>query len=182
MALNPATPRPLPPVTLVLGGARSGKSAYAERLIEAHGPGLYVATAEAGDGEMAERIRRHKECRGNSWTTVEEPLDLAGALTANASPDLAVLVDCLTLWLNNLMAAERDVDAEVGRLLDAVATLAAPVVFVANEVGLGIVPDNELARDFRDAAGRLNQAVAEAADRVVFVAAGMPLIFKDTQQ
>ena len=182
MALNPATPQPLPPVTLVLGGARSGKSAYAERLVEAHGPGLYVATGEAGDGEMAERIRRHKERRGNSWTTVEEPLDLAGALTANVAPDLAVLVDCLTLWLNNLMGAKLDVDAEVERLLDAVARLAAPVVFVTNEVGLGIVPDNEAARAFRDAAGRLNQAVAEAADRVVFVAAGMPLIFKDTQQ
>ena len=95
----------------MLGGARSGKSAYAEGLVEAQGPGLYVATAEAGDAEMAERIRHHKERRGNSWTTVEEPLDLAGALKANAAPDLAVLVDCLTLWLNNLMEAQRDVDA-----------------------------------------------------------------------
>ena len=182
MALNPATIQPLPPVTLVLGGARSGKSAYAERLIEAHGPGVYVATAEAGDAEMAERIRRHKERRGNSWTTVEEPLDLAGALKANAAPHLAVLVDCLTLWLNNLMAAKRDVDAEVEVLLDAIGGLAAPVVFVTNEVGLGIVPDNKLARAFMDAAGRLNQAVAEAADRVVFVVAGMPLVFKDNRQ
>lgn len=166
----------------MLGGARSGKSAYAEGLVEAQGPGLYVATAEAGDAEMAERIRHHKERRGNSWTTVEEPLDLAGALKANAAPDLAVLVDCLTLWLNNLMEAQRDVDAEVEGLLDAVATLAAPVVFVTNEVGLGIVPDNQAARAFMDAAGRLNQAVAEAADRVVFVAAGTPLIFKDARQ
>ena len=182
MVLNLATPQPLPPVTLVLGGARSGKSAYAERLVEDHGPGLYVATAEAGDAEMAERIRRHKERRGNSWTTVEEPLDLAGALIANAVPDRAVLVDCLTLWLNNLMAAKLDVDAEVERLLAAAATLAAPVVFVTNEVGLGIVPDNEAARAFMDAAGLLNQAVAQAADRVVFVTAGIPLIFKDIQQ
>ena len=182
MALDPATTQPLPPVTLVLGGARSGKSAYAERLIEDHGPGLYVATAEAGDAEMEERIRRHKERRGNSWTTVEEPLDLAGVLKANAASGLAVLVDCLTLWLNNLMAAKRDVDAEVEGLLDAIGGLAAPIVLVANEVGLGIVPDNEAARAFRDAAGLLNQAVAEAADRVVFVAAGAPLVFKDDQQ
>ena len=182
MALDLATTQPLPPVTLVLGGARSGKSVYAEGLVEAHGPGLYVATAEAGDAEMAERIRRHKERRGNSWTTVEEPLDLAGALKSNAAADLAVLIDCLTLWLNNLMAAERDVDAEVADLLDAIGGLAAPVVLVTNEVGLGIVPDNEAARAFRDAAGRLNQAVAEAADRVVFIVAGTPLVFKDNQQ
>ena len=182
MALDPVTTQPLPPVTLVLGGARSGKSAYAERLIEVHGPGLYVATAEAGDAEMAERIRRHQERRGGSWTTVEEPLDLAGALKATTAPGLAVLVDCLTLWLNNLMAAKRDVDAEVAGLLDVLGTLAAPVVLVTNEVGLGVVPDNVLARTFVDAAGLLNQAVAKAADRVVFVVAGTPLVFKDNQQ
>jgi len=182
MIQNLAPRQPLPPVTLVLGGARSGKSAYAERLVEAHGSGLYVATAEAGDAEMAERIRRHKVRRGNSWTTVEEPVDLAGALIANAAPGLAVLVDCLTLWLNNLIGVKLAADAEVERLLAAVATLAAPVVFVTNEVGLGIVPDNEAARAFMDAAGRLNQAVASAADRVVFVAAGIPFIFKDIEQ
>ena len=172
----------LEPVTLVLGGARSGKSAYAERLIEIHGPGLYVATAEAGDAEMSERIRRHQERRGGSWTTVEEPLDLAGALKTTAAPGIAVLVDCLTLWLSNLMEAGKNVDAESAGLCETLKDAKGPVVLVSNEVGMGIVPENALSRAFRDHQGRLNQAVAEAADRVVFVVAGTPLVFKDNQQ
>ena len=168
----------LAPVTLVLGGARSGKSRFAEQLVSAHpGRRVYLATAEAGDAEMAERIRQHQDRRGADWTTIEAPLELADALaTANSA---AVLVDCLTLWLSNLMGAGRDPAAETSRLVAELPRLRGPVVFVSNEVGLGIVPDNALARSFRDAAGRLHQAVAEAADRVYFVAAGLPLLLKD---
>ncbi len=172
-------PDPLPKVTLVLGGARSGKSAHAEALVESRpGPCVYLATAEAGDGEMAERIAAHRARRGTRWRTLEEPLELAATLAARPAGEGAVLVDCLTLWLSNLMAAERDPAAETARLLEALPGVAAPVVFVSNEVGLGIVPMNPLARRFRDEAGRLNQAVAAAADRVVFVAAGLPLVLK----
>lgn len=172
-------PHAVPRVALVLGGARSGKSAYAERLAEAAGAPVYLATGQAGDAEMAARIAAHRARRGAGWTTVEEPLDLVGALGASARPGRAVLVDCLTLWLANLMHDGRDPDAETARLAAALPGLAGPAVLVGNEVGLGIVPDNALARRFRDAAGRLNQAVAAAADRVVFVAAGLPLTLKD---
>jgi adenosylcobinamide kinase / adenosylcobinamide-phosphate guanylyltransferase len=164
-------------ITLVLGGARSGKSAYAERLIGDRG--LYLATAEAGDAEMAARIREHRRRRGMGWETVEEPLDLAGALERHTGADRAVLVDCLTLWLSNLMAAERDVEAETQRLIERLGALPCPLVLVSNEVGLGIVPVTPLGRAFRDHAGRLNQRVAAAADRVIFVAAGLPLTLKD---
>lgn len=167
---------PLSPVTLVLGGQRSGKSAFAERLIEAHGPGLYLATAKAGDAEMAERIRRHRERRGEDWTTVEEPLKLARALS---HADRPVLVDCLTLWLANLMAAGRDIEAETRALTGALDGLAQPVVLVSGEVGLGVIPPDPLARRFADGAGALNQAVARVAERVVFVAAGLATLLKD---
>ena len=170
----------LPPLTLVLGGARSGKSRHAETLIEAAAPmALYLATGEALDAEMAERIRRHRARRGARWTTREEPLDLAAALLDEARPERPVLVDCLTLWLANLLLAGRDVDDAIAALLAALPLLGGKVVFVANEVGLGIVPDNALARAFRDHAGRLNQAVAARAQRVVFLAAGLPLTLKD---
>lgn len=170
---------PLPSLTLVLGGARSGKSAYAEGLVVRQGPGLYVATAEIGDAEMAERVRRHRARRGSAWATVEAPLDPVAALEERRPLDRPVLVDCLTLWLSNLMAAKRDPEAEGERLLIGLAGLGVPAVLVANEVGLGIVPENALARAFRDAAGRLNQRAAQAADRVVFVAAGLPMILKE---
>ncbi|MFO1155014.1 MAG: bifunctional adenosylcobinamide kinase/adenosylcobinamide-phosphate guanylyltransferase [Rhodospirillales bacterium] len=170
---------PLPPITLVIGGARSGKSTYAEALIGATSTATYIATAEAGDSEMAERIRLHRQRRAPGWQTVEEPLALAAVLVRCAQADRPVLVDCLTLWLANLMGAGRDVEAETRTLTDAFAALAGPVVFVSNEVGLGIVPDTPLGRNFRDAAGRLNQAVAAVADRVVFVAAGLPLVLKE---
>jgi adenosylcobinamide kinase/adenosylcobinamide-phosphate guanylyltransferase len=169
-------------VTLVLGGARSGKSAYAEKLVEGTGGGLYLATAEAGDGEMAERIREHRRRRGTTWTTVEEPLDLAGALGRYTSPERPVLVDCLTLWLSNIMAANLDVTAEAEALGRCLVRLPGPVVLVSSEVGLGIVPGTELGRLFRDHAGRLNQTVARIADRVVFVAAGLPLVLKDNTE
>ncbi len=175
-------PSPLPPVTLILGGARSGKSAFSERLVAARGPAVYLATADPGDDEMAERIRRHKERRGDEWTTVEEPLELAGALRRHCGKVRPVLVDCLTLWLSNIMAAGRDVEKETEALSGALDGLPGPVVLVANEVGLGIVPDNALARAFRDHAGRLNQKVAAAADRVYFVAAGLPTVLKDEVQ
>lgn len=163
-------------ITLVLGGARSGKTRHALGLAEAlPGPLRYIATAEALDGEMAERIARHQAERGPRWTTLEAPLDLAGALAQAGGP---ALVDCLTLWLSNLMLAGRDVDAEAEHLVAALRAAAHPVILVSNEVGLGIVPDNALAREFRDRAGRLNQAVAAAAGRVVFIAAGLPLVLK----
>jgi adenosylcobinamide kinase/adenosylcobinamide-phosphate guanylyltransferase len=168
----------LPRVTLVLGGARSGKSAHAEALVAAGGAAIYLATAEAGDDEMAARIRLHRARRGRGWETVEEPLALAPVLAAVCRPERPVLVDCLTLWLANLMAAGRDPEAETAALIRTLPGLAGRVVFVTNEVGLGLVPETPLGRTFRDAAGRLNQAVAAAADRVVFVAAGLPLILK----
>jgi adenosylcobinamide kinase/adenosylcobinamide-phosphate guanylyltransferase len=166
-------------LTLVLGGARSGKSRYAESLIEAAaGEALYLATAEPLDDEMAARIAAHRARRGPRWATREEPLALAAALAATARPERPVLVDCLTLWLANVMRAERDVTAEIDAFLAALPHLAGPAVLVANEVGLGIVPENELARAFRDHAGLLNQRVAACAGRVVFVAAGLPLVLK----
>ncbi len=174
------TAHKLPPVTLVLGGARSGKSRYAEGLAESQaGPCTYLATAAAGDAEMAARIAEHQRRRGARWRTAEAPLDLVGALTATVSSQGVVLVDCLTLWLSNVMFADLNVNDECEKLVAALPGLAGPVIFVANEVGLGIVPDNALARRFRDEAGRLNQAVAAAGQSVVFVAAGLPLVMKD---
>jgi adenosylcobinamide kinase/adenosylcobinamide-phosphate guanylyltransferase len=186
MTRNATTPGTLPAATLVLGGARSGKSRHAEALVAAHAEAcaatrIYVATGEALDAEMRARIDLHRRQRGPGWLTRETPLDLVATLAAEAAPGRVVLVDCLTLWLSNLMHAGRDVDAETRALAELVRARprAAPVVFVANEVGLGIVPDNALARAFRDHAGRMNQAIAAAAGLVVFVAAGLPLILKD---
>jgi adenosylcobinamide kinase/adenosylcobinamide-phosphate guanylyltransferase len=161
-------------VTLVLGGARSGKSRHGEALVESQaGPCVYLATAEARDAEMAARIRRHRERRGPRWRTVEEPLELAATLAREAGPGRSVLVDCLTLWLSNLLGAERDPEAETRHLVAALNEISGPVVLVSNEVGLGIVPDNALARAFVDQAGRLHQAVAAAAQSVRFVSAGL---------
>jgi adenosylcobinamide kinase / adenosylcobinamide-phosphate guanylyltransferase len=176
----------LPHLTLVLGGARSGKSRYAEALIAGAAAAIYLATAEAHDAEMAARIERHRARRAvqsdTAWQTIEEPVALAARLAEAARPDRPILVDCLTLWLSNLMLAGRDVAAETAALVTAIPSLAGPLVLVANEVGLGIVPDNALARDFRDHAGVLNQAIAAAADRVVFLAAGLPLVLKEAKQ
>jgi adenosylcobinamide kinase / adenosylcobinamide-phosphate guanylyltransferase len=161
----------------VLGGARSGKSCYAERLITASPPPwIYAATAEARDAEMAERIERHRGRRGAGWTTLETPRDLVGAIAAHGTTPM--LVDCLTLWLSNTLLASADVDAEIDRLEAALAKTAAPLVLVANEVGFGIVPDHPLGRRFRDAQGVLNQRIAACADRVVLVVAGLPLTIK----
>lgn len=169
---------------LVLGGARSGKTAHALAVAEALGARrVYVATAEAGDAEMAARIARHRAERGAGWRTVEAPLALAGALAGGAAEGAAegadvLLVDCLTLWLSNLMLAGREVEAATGELLAALARAPAPVVLVSNEVGLGLVPETPLGRAFRDAQGRLNQRVAAAVARVDFVAAGIALPLK----
>jgi len=162
-------------VTLVLGGARAGKSSYALALL---GGGLFVATAEAGDAEMAERIAVHRAERGESWTTIEEPLDLAGVLRRHVGDSRPLLVDCLTLWLSNLMHRDRDVGEATAALLAALGERGSETVLVANEVGLGIVPDNALARRFRDAQGTLNRRIAARADRVVLMAAGLPLVLK----
>jgi adenosylcobinamide kinase / adenosylcobinamide-phosphate guanylyltransferase len=168
----------LPQLTLVLGGARSGKSAYAERLLTGiPGPWAYIATAEAADDEMRERIKHHKSRRSAGWMDHETPLELADTLE-NRTAELPALVDCLTLWLSNLMHADRPLPEATDLLLEAVSKRVAPCVVVSNEVGLGIVPDNALARTFRDEAGRLNQKIAAAADKVVFVAAGLPLTLK----
>jgi adenosylcobinamide kinase/adenosylcobinamide-phosphate guanylyltransferase len=173
-------PASQPCLTLVLGGARSGKSRYAEAYVARQpGPWTYVATAEALDIEMRERIGRHKARRGPAWITVEAPLGLAEVIEGRTG---AVLIDCLTLWLSNIMLAGRDVASEEERLLAALQDAPSTIILVSNEVGLGIVPDNRLARDFRDAQGRLNQRIAEIADHVVFMAAGLPLILKQAAE
>ena len=167
-----------PPLTLILGGARSGKSSYAEGLITAlPAPWAYVATAEAFDEEMRQRIDHHQARRGSGWVQYETPLDIAATLAGDAG-DQPCLVDCLTLWLSNLMHAERDIARETDNLVGALSKRSAPCIMVSNEVGLGIVPDNALARRFRDEAGRLNQRIAAVADCVVFVAAGLPMTLK----
>jgi adenosylcobinamide kinase / adenosylcobinamide-phosphate guanylyltransferase len=169
----------LPAVTLIIGGARSGKSHHAEALVtSAARAGTYIATAEARDAEMAARVAEHRRRRGSFWRTIEEPLDLAGAIRAHAEPARPILVDCLTLWLSNLMGAGRVVEHEAETLGAALRAARGPVVLVANEVGLGLVPETPLGREFRDHAGWLNQQIAAQADRVVFVAAGLPLILK----
>jgi adenosylcobinamide kinase / adenosylcobinamide-phosphate guanylyltransferase len=164
---------------LVLGGARSGKSAFALRLAEASSAErLYVATATAGDEEMAARIARHQAERGPGWTTLEEPLEIARALQAEARPGRAILVDCLTLWLSNLMLAKHDPEPAVAALAAAIGALGGPAILVSNEVGMGIVPGHRLGREFRDWQGRANGEIARACDAVIFVAAGLPLQLK----
>jgi adenosylcobinamide kinase/adenosylcobinamide-phosphate guanylyltransferase len=164
---------------LVLGGARSGKSAYAQRVVERSGlERVLVATAEAGDTEMAKRIARHRADRGAGWRVVEEPLELSDALAREARPDRAVLVDCLTLWLSNLMLAGRDPDGETERFRATLRALPGPAVLVSNEVGSGVVPDTPLGRAFRDVQGRLNGVAAAACDAAVILVAGCPLVLK----
>jgi adenosylcobinamide kinase / adenosylcobinamide-phosphate guanylyltransferase len=164
--------------TLVLGGARSGKSRYAESLITAlPPPWIYIATAEGRDAEMAERIAQHRTRRGKAWQTIDAPHDLASALRA-AAGTAPLLVDCLTLWLSNRMLADADVDADIRGLEAALDCRTGPIVLVSNEVGSGIVPDNALARRFRDLQGQLNQRLAARADRVVLLVAGVPLVVK----
>jgi len=167
---------------LITGGARSGKSAISEQktlnmAADMTGRAIYIATAEIWDDEMSERVATHQARRGPEWTTIAEPLDLVGALERSDNQEPR-LVDCLTLWLTNLMLGEKDWQAETDRLIESLGKMNAPVVFVSNEVGLGIVPDNKLARQFRDAAGLLNQRIAALCDEVSFVVSGIEMKVK----
>ena len=165
-------------LTFIIGGARSGKSAHAERLIAAlPAPWTYIATAQAFDDEMRERIAVHQSRRDEKWRTLEAPLELADVLERTGE-GAAVLVDCLTLWLSNHMLAEHDLRHECDRLEKLLGKPKGPWFVVSNEVGMGIVPDNALARRFRDEAGRLNQRIAAVADRVILMAAGLPIEVK----
>jgi adenosylcobinamide kinase/adenosylcobinamide-phosphate guanylyltransferase len=165
-----------PQLSVVLGGARSGKSRFAEGLARASGLSrTYIATAEIWDSEMRSRITQHIADRGEDWTTVEAPLDLTGAI---AGAQGVILIDCATLWLTNQMLADADLGVVSAELLHSLATSSHPVIIVTNEVGAGIVPDNALARRFRDAQGRLNQQLAAQAHLVVAVMAGLPLVLK----
>ncbi len=162
-------------VILVLGGARSGKSAFAERLMAQSGLAkIYLATSQIFDGEMEERVDLHRARRGEDWHLVEEPVDLGGALAQHACEDGAILVDCLTLWVTNLMMAEANIATLGDDLAARLQALPGTVVLVSNEVGQGIVPDNKMAREFRDYAGLLHQKIAAIADEVYFVTAGLP--------
>jgi adenosyl cobinamide kinase/adenosyl cobinamide phosphate guanylyltransferase len=166
-----------PRITLVLGGARSGKSRYAEELIAHHAaPWVYIATAQAFDDEMRIRIAEHRARRGSDWRTIEAPADLADAIVRE--PARPVLVDCLTLWLTNLVLGGHDIDAATSALEAALDSRRQTTVLVSNEIGLGIVPRTPLGRSFRDQAGRLNQRMAARADRVLFMIAGLPMTLK----
>jgi adenosylcobinamide kinase / adenosylcobinamide-phosphate guanylyltransferase len=166
-------------LTLVIGGARSGKSRYAETIVSALAPPwVYVATAEALDDEMRERIAHHRDRRDSNWRTIEAPLALPERIEELAGTRNPILVDCLTLWLSNSLLAEVDLERAGDRLIGALGTVSSPVVVVSNEVGLGIVPDTPLGRRFRDTQGRLNQRVAALADRVILMVAGLPMTVK----
>jgi adenosylcobinamide kinase / adenosylcobinamide-phosphate guanylyltransferase len=165
-------------ITLVIGGARSGKSTFAESL--AHDPKIYIATAQAFDEEMRERIAKHQEQRGPEWVTYDTPVGLVETLKHADDPKAFILVDCLTLWISNLMLEGMDWEKELEGLIMTLGTLRATTVLVSNEVGLGIVPDTELGRKFRDAQGITNQSVAEMAENVVLMTAGLPLALKGT--
>lgn len=171
---------PLPDFTFVLGGAASGKSAFAESLCFQSGkPRVYLATAQAFDDEMRAKIADHRAQRGTDWLTVEAPLDIKSALSGRSTDEI-VLLDCATLWLTNVILAEQDHDAATKEMLDAIATCPAQIIVVSNEVGHGIVPDNALSRKFRNAQGRLNQMLAAQATLVVQVTAGLPQPLKGT--
>ncbi len=168
----------LPDLTIILGGARSGKSAFAERLAGLAGlEKVYIATAVPFDDEMETRIAEHRVSRGEGWLNIEAPDELPDALK-NAPDGAVVLVDCLTLWLTNRMMSDADIEAETGQLLDAVELAGTPVIMVSNELGMGLVPEGEFSRKFRDAQGRLNQRIADRASLAVFVVAGQPLVMK----
>ncbi|EEB84074.1 bifunctional adenosylcobinamide kinase/adenosylcobinamide-phosphate guanylyltransferase [Roseobacter sp. GAI101] len=165
-------------ITLVTGGAKSGKSRHAEGIVKASGsPAIYIATGQALDDEMSDRIAAHKVQRGAGWETIEEPLDLCGALVRSDGRGTR-LVDCMTLWLSNVFLAETDWEASLSEVLDVLRTQQSPVVLVSNEVGWGIVPMSDVGRRYRDASGVMNQRIAEVADAVVLVSCGLPLTLK----
>lgn len=166
-------------VTLVLGGARSGKSIFAEDLVKKSGLApIYIATSEIYDAEMQARVDTHRARRGPEWTTVHAPDLLEKTIEDYAVPGNGIIVDCMTLWLTNLMMAEAHIEVRCDALVKVLSCVKTPVVLVSNEVGLGIVPDNKMARDFRDHAGRLHQQIAAVSKQVYFVAAGLPLTMK----
>ncbi|WP_422343094.1 bifunctional adenosylcobinamide kinase/adenosylcobinamide-phosphate guanylyltransferase [Parasphingorhabdus sp.] len=166
-------------IALVLGGTRSGKSSFAQNMAEESGNRLvYIATAEALDDEMSDRIAHHKQDRGSRWTTVEEPLDIAAVITAHSNQETTLLIDCLTIWLSNVMLAGQDVATAVDGLAQALSRASGSMILVSNEVGSGIVPESPLGRQFRDEAGWMNQRIAAAADDVALVTAGLPLWLK----
>lgn len=168
----------LPKLSFVLGGAASGKSAFAETLVVQTGaPRVYLATSEIYDDEMRQKVKAHLAQRGEGWRTIEAPMDLAPAL-ASVSKNEVLLLDCATMWLTNQMMAEADLEAETEGLIQQITACAGRVVVVSNEVGMGIVPDNALARRFRNAQGKLNQRLASEADLAVFVIAGLPTVLK----
>jgi adenosylcobinamide kinase/adenosylcobinamide-phosphate guanylyltransferase len=171
-----------PSSIFVLGGASSGKSIYAEDLVSRlPGAPIYLATAQAFDDEMADKVEVHRRRRGDDWTTVEEPYDLPDAISEHGVTDTVLLVDCLTLWLFNLVSAERDITDQTEALIKAISGVGGRIVLVSNEIGLGLVPDNVVGRRFRNLHGKLNQAVAATADRVVFIAAGLPVTLKGAE-
>jgi len=178
MSETPAV-NPLARVTLVLGGARSGKSRFAESLFAGHGEKVYLATATAGDDEMQARIAQHQARRGDGWITREEPLEIVDVIAEEGKAGRPLLIDCLTLWAMNFVTAGRDGGQEVTRLFNVLSGTPGPVVMVSNEIGLGVIPENQLSRLFVDLQGQVNQLAAQAASRVIFVAAGLPLIMKD---
>ncbi|GAA0468521.1 bifunctional adenosylcobinamide kinase/adenosylcobinamide-phosphate guanylyltransferase [Parasphingorhabdus litoris] len=166
-------------VTLVLGGTRSGKSSFAQRLAEeSEGDLVYIATAQAFDEEMSDRIARHKQDRGKKWQTIEEPFDLAEIVSSQSSRKTTLLIDCLTIWLSNLMLANHDTDAALENFVSAISSAKGQIILVSNEVGSGIVPETALGRRFRDEAGWMNQRIAAATDEVALVTAGLPLWLK----
>lgn len=170
----------LPKLSVIIGAAASGKSTYAESLFSKHsGPRIYLATAQSFDTEMERKIARHQEMRGAGWETIEQPIDLAPTFR-NARANDAILLDCATLWLSNLLLAEKNPVEAQKVLLDAISSCAAPVVVVTNEVGAGIVPEHAISRTFRDEQGRLNQRLAIAANYVALVVAGLPMVLKNT--
>jgi adenosylcobinamide kinase / adenosylcobinamide-phosphate guanylyltransferase len=172
----------LPPLTLVLGGQRSGKSAHAEDLIDDRRAAVYLATGQALDAEMTKRIERHQKRRGPNWTTVEEPINIANALIESDSKDRPILIDSLAMWVANLLDQGYDVKNEAFTLAEALEGLTSPLVVVSDEAGLGVIPENVLARSFLDELGAVNQAIAARADKVVFVAAGLPVVLKDKEK
>lgn len=168
-------------ITLILGGTRSGKSSFAQQLAENSGNALvYVATAEAFDNEMTDRIARHQQDRGPDWQTIEESRDITTVIAARSTSKTTLLVDCLTIWLSNLMLADADISAALEKLEDALTNAQGPVILVSNEVGSGIVPESPLGRQFRDEAGWMNQRVARAASDVALITAGLPLWLKQS--